>query len=109
MGFSPYPPSHTDSFGSFGNLHRVNWSSTELIPFEKNFYREHPSVAQRSEFEVRAYREKHEMSVFGSNIPKPVQSFEEGCFPDYISKMLHGQGFSTPTSIQAQVRKRVVL
>ena len=104
MGNVPYGTGdRQDSFGSFSNLQRQNWSTSNLIPFEKNFYREHPSVRARSEEEVRLYREKHAMSIFGSNIPKPVHSFEEGCFPDFISKMLSGQGFSTPTAIQAQV------
>lgn len=104
LGNVPYGTGdRQDSFGSFSNLQRQNWSTSNLIPFEKNFYREHPSVRARSDEEVRLYREKHAMSIFGSNIPKPVHSFEEGCFPDFISKMLSGQGFSTPTAIQAQV------
>lgn len=104
-GYMPYTPAGhpTDSFGSFANLHRQDWSKVNLVPFEKNFYREHESVKARSDFEVRDYRERHAMSIFGSDIPKPVHSFEEGCFPDYISRMLLSQGFSTPTAIQAQV------
>ena len=102
-GYAPY--SRPDNFGSFSNLRHQDWSSVNLIPFEKNFYREHPAVRVRSESEVRIYREKHAMSVFGSNIPKPVENFEEGCFPEYISKMLSSQGFAHPTPIQAQVIK----
>lgn len=107
MGYAPYGHSagRTDSFGSFSNLHRQNWSAMNLIPFEKNFYREHPVVSGRSEAQVEMYRQQHAMSVFGSNVPKPVQTFEEGSFPEYISKMLSSQGFDSPTAIQAQVRK----
>ena len=106
-GYAPYsaPSGRSDGFDSFTNLHRQDWSSFNLIPFEKNFYREHPAVRARSESEIKAYREKYAMSVFGSNIPKPVENFEEGCFPEYISKMLSGQGFAHPTAIQAQVSK----
>lgn len=100
MGYTPYGDS---GFGSFSNLNRQDWSNMSLVPFEKNFYREHPDVKARSESEINAYRDLHAMSVFGSNIPKPVHNFDEGCFPEYISKMLSGQGFSTPTAIQAQV------
>ena len=105
--YAPYPTPYgrtNDTFGSFSNLHHQDWSSVNLIPFEKNFYREHPAVRARSDAEVQLYREKHAMTVFGSNIPKPVENFEEGCFPEYISKMLSSQGFAHPTAIQAQVR-----
>lgn len=106
-GYMPYAPASrpVDSFGSFSNLHRQDWSSANLIKFEKNFYREHELVKARSESDVRNYRERHSMSVFGSNVPKPIQSFEEGCFPDYITRMLSNQGFSSPTAIQAQVNQ----
>ena len=105
-GYAPYGQmgGRADSFGSFSNLHRQDWSAMNLIPFEKNFYREHPAVKERSESQIQAYRQQHAMSVFGSSIPKPVQSFDEGCFPEYISKMLSGQGFASPTAIQAQVQ-----
>lgn len=103
--YAPYstPYGRTDNFASFSNLHHQDWSSINLIPFEKNFYREHPCVKARSESEVKLYREKHSMTIYGSNIPKPVETFEEGCFPEYISKMLSNQGFAHPTAIQAQV------
>ena len=108
-GYMPYAPSGgrpVDSFGSFSNLHRQDWSASNLITFEKNFYRAHEAVRARSDAEVHSYREKHAMTIFGSNIPKPVQSFEEGCFPDYITRMLSSQGFSSPTAIQAQVKQK---
>lgn len=101
-GYVPYG-GVGDNFGSFSNLHRPDWQSSNLVPFEKNFYREHPKVKARSEEEVRAFRERHMMTVFGHDIPKPVESFEEGCFPEYIDKMLKSQGFSSPTTIQCQV------
>lgn len=106
MVHSPYGQmgGQVGSFGSFSNLFRQDWSALNLIPFEKNFYREHPAVKERTESQIIAYRQQHAMTVCGSNIPKPVQSFEEGCFPEYISKMLSSQGFDSPTPIQAQVR-----
>jgi len=29
-------------------MSRPNWDMSRLIPFEKNFYREHPAVTNRS-------------------------------------------------------------
>jgi len=62
-------------------LRKPEWTTMTLPPFEKNFYREHPNVAARSPAEVEAYRRAHDMNVIGSNIPKPISSFEEASFP----------------------------
>lgn len=92
-----------DSFANgFSNLPRENWSNIQLIPFEKNFYREHPAVAARSEEDVQAFRHSNSMTIFGHGIPKPVHSFLEASFPDYIVNTLQKQGFTNPTAIQAQ-------
>lgn len=84
------------------NLPKESWSSISLTTFEKNFYREHPDVSARSEAEVIEYRRVHQMTVSGTDIPRPVQSFREACFPDYIESGLSRQGFQHPTPIQAQ-------
>ena len=42
------------------------------------------------------------MFVKGHNVPKPVQTFEEANFPDYLYNTLLRQGFQEPTPIQAQ-------
>ena len=42
------------------------------------------------------------MFVKGRNVPKPVLTFEEANFPDYILSSLSKQGFTEPTPIQAQ-------
>jgi len=52
-----------------------------LTEFKKNFYVEDSRVTNRSEEEIRAFREKHEMKVFGTNVPRPVTSFDEAGFP----------------------------
>jgi len=52
-----------------------------LTEFSKNFYREDPRVTNRSEEEIREFREKNEMKVFGVNVPRPVTSFDEAGFP----------------------------
>jgi superfamily II DNA/RNA helicase len=43
------------------------------------------------------------MSVRGEGVPKPVRSFEEACFPDYLLQEIAKAGFKNPTAIQCQV------
>jgi ATP-dependent RNA helicase DDX5/DBP2 len=84
------------------HLPRENWASLQLTAFEKNFYREHPDVERRTDAEVAEYRREHGMTILGTNIPRPVHSFREASFPDYIQDSLARQGFQNPTPIQAQ-------
>ncbi|CAK9198068.1 unnamed protein product [Sphagnum troendelagicum] len=74
----------------------------DVIPFEKNFYVEHPAVTALTEDEVTAYRRKREITVEGRNVPKPVRTFEEASFPDYVLHEVLKAGFTEPTAIQAQ-------
>lgn len=89
-------------FGS--GLKSVDWKNelTSLPVFEKNFYKESEAVARRTKDEVEAYRKKHDIRVFGPDIPKPIESFAEANFPSYIIKEIEAVGFSKPTCIQAQ-------
>ena len=52
--------------------------------------------------EVDKYRKERQMFVKGKSVPKPVATFEEASFPDYVVATLSKQGFSEPTPIQAQ-------
>jgi ATP-dependent RNA helicase DDX5/DBP2 len=52
-----------------------------LTEFKKNFYVEDPRVSNRSENEIREFRDKNEMKVFGTNVPRPITSFDEAGFP----------------------------
>lgn len=52
--------------------------------------------------EVVAYRRRREITVEGRDIPKPVRSFEEASFPDYVLQEVLKAGFTEPTPIQAQ-------
>lgn len=70
--------------------------------FEKNFYNEHPDVTARSVQDVNAFRKEHDMKCDGTDIPKPITSFDEAGFPDYVLKEVKQQGFPKPTSIQCQ-------
>ncbi|KAH7441865.1 hypothetical protein KP509_03G059400 [Ceratopteris richardii] len=73
-----------------------------LPPFEKNFYVEHPNVSAMTPNDVTSYRKKREIHVEGENVPKPVYTFDEACFPDHVLDVIKKAGFTEPTAIQAQ-------
>ncbi|XP_027126220.2 DEAD-box ATP-dependent RNA helicase 20-like [Coffea arabica] len=73
-----------------------------LVPFEKNFYVESPSVRAMTEQEVAVYRARREMTVDGHDVPKPIRMFHEANFPDYCLEVIARLGFVEPTPIQSQ-------
>ncbi|ORY10411.1 Phosphomethylpyrimidine kinase-domain-containing protein [Clohesyomyces aquaticus] len=83
-------------------LKQQNWDPSSLTKFEKNFYKEDDAVASRSEAEVLAFRNEHQIAVQGINIPKPVTTFDEAGFPSYVMNEVKAQGFAKPTAIQSQ-------
>jgi len=83
-------------------MQKPSWNMSTLTEFSKNFYREDPRVTNRSEEEIREFREKNEMKVFGTNVPRPVTTFDEAGFPGYVLSEINQLGFKTPTPIQAQ-------
>ncbi|THH10318.1 hypothetical protein EW145_g1411 [Phellinidium pouzarii] len=85
-----------------GGLKTIDWSSTRIEKFEKNFYREDPRVTARSEREIEDFRKSKEMKIHGRGIPRPVTTFEEAGFPDYIMTTIRAQGFTAPSAIQCQ-------
>lgn len=120
------------NFGSFGGdrmgglgagLKKINWDMSQLPPFQKEFYKEHPDVASRPQAEIDEYRKKHAVTLYGTNVPKPIFTFDEAQFPGmsracagttgylclsdtsflgYILKEVKAAGFASPTPIQAQ-------
>lgn len=73
-----------------------------LPKFEKSFYKEAPSVANRPQEDVDAFRKSNEMTVIGRNVPRPVETFDEAGFPQYVISEVKAEGFAKPTSIQSQ-------
>ena len=73
-----------------------------LPKFEKSFYEEHINVMNRTDAEVEEFRRKHQMTVTGRNVPRPVETFEEAGFPRYVLDTVKAQGFPAPTAIQSQ-------
>lgn len=70
--------------------------------FEKHFYKEAEAVRNRTEQEVKAFRTEKQITVAGTNVPRPVQSFDEAGFPSYVLTEVKKAGFSAPTAIQSQ-------
>ncbi|GBG00184.1 ATP-dependent RNA helicase [Raphidocelis subcapitata] len=81
-------------------LSRPDFSN--LAVFEKNFYFEHPAVSGRSDAEIEAYRQKRQIHVYGEGVPKPVETFEEASFPEYVLSEVLRAGFTEPSPIQSQ-------
>jgi ATP-dependent RNA helicase DDX5/DBP2 len=52
------------------NLKSITWDLSKLPVFEKNFYLEHPDVAQRSEEFSEHWRTSKNITVIGRGIPK---------------------------------------
>lgn len=92
-----------DRMNNLGSgLKAQNWDMNSLQKFEKSFYKETPSVAQRSQSDIDAFRAEKQMRVLGNNVPKPVLSFDEAGFPSYVMNEVKAQGFTAPTAIQSQ-------
>ncbi|XP_037925929.1 ATP-dependent RNA helicase p62-like isoform X2 [Hermetia illucens] len=83
------------------NLYDIDWSTVELQPFKKDFYKQHPTVKNRSPYDVEKYREENEITVRGP-APNPIQQFDEAYFPDYCMNEIRRQRYENPTPIQAQ-------
>ncbi|EHA22725.1 ATP-dependent RNA helicase of the DEAD-box protein family [Aspergillus niger ATCC 1015] len=83
-------------------LKKQEWDLDSLPKFEKSFYKEHADVAERSQRDVDEFRKKHEMAVQGRNVPRPVETFDEAGFPQYVLSEVKAQGFDRPTAIQSQ-------
>ena len=91
------------SNSNLGNgLSSIDFSKTELVPFEKDFYIEHPDVTKRPDSEADAWRASKQMVIEGEGVPKPCMTFEEASMPEYILSEVLKQGFDKPTPIQSQ-------
>ncbi|OJJ46707.1 hypothetical protein ASPZODRAFT_117424 [Penicilliopsis zonata CBS 506.65] len=83
-------------------LKNQEWDLSTLPKFEKSFYKEHENVTNRTSREIDEFRKKHEMVVQGKDVPRPVETFDEAGFPQYVLGEVKAQGFERPTAIQAQ-------
>lgn len=109
-------PQSRQSFGGFQNrsqfgqqrnqqqqqLNPINWSQRELTTFEKDFYKPDARTLERSDAEVKQFRDEHNI-VVPTSAPKPIISFDELTgLPEEILKTLQRDNFAQCTPIQAQ-------
>jgi ATP-dependent RNA helicase DDX42 len=80
----------------------VDHSTISYRQFKRNFYAESSESTKMVETEVALLREELEVSVQGSNVPKPMTSFQSSSLPPALLKEITKVGFERPTSIQAQ-------
>jgi len=73
-----------------------------LLPFKKDFYKSCPAIDGRTKEENDDFLSKNEITMKGKSIPPPSLEFLENCFPEYVMDEISKQGFTVPTSIQAQ-------
>jgi len=99
-GGGGYGGGNRNGFGS--DLTAPTWNLSDLPVFEKDFYMEHPDVTAREAKEVDDFRRKHEITVSGESVPKPVTNFIEASVPEFVLKEIQAAGFTEPTAIQAQ-------
>ncbi|KAG5522970.1 hypothetical protein RHGRI_034946 [Rhododendron griersonianum] len=90
------------SKGDLDNITLPKQDFGNLVPFEKNFYIESPSVRAMSEQDTMLYRSRHEITVEGQDVPNPIRVFPEANFPDYCLEVIAKLGFVEPTPIQSQ-------
>lgn len=83
-------------------LVKPQWDLNRLPKFEKHFYKEHPLTVSRSPEAIQQFYTVNQITVRGSNCPKPILTFQEACFPEYVQQVLQQQNWNNPTPIQAQ-------
>jgi len=92
-----------DSKDLGANLKTIEWGRESLVKFEKNFYQEHPAVAAMSLEDAERLRKSKSITIVsGTGIPKPVRTFEEASFPEYVLQEVQRAGFKEPSPIQVQ-------
>ena len=69
---------------------------------ELDLYMEHPAVTAMSADEAAAWRRKPRVQVSGGTAPKPVRTFLEAAFPEFLMADIEATNFRAPTPIQSQ-------
>lgn len=92
--------------GSLGaGLRDVAWNREELVAFEKNFYKEDPSITTIPLEAVQQFRDNAGIQLIvprGEETIRPIQDFKQAGFPPYLLSEFEAAGFKAPTPIQAQ-------
>ncbi|XP_067928273.1 uncharacterized protein [Watersipora subatra] len=89
------------SDGAGMSLKAPRWDMARLSKVEKDFYTPSPITQNRMDQEIQGYYAHNEISVQGRNVQKPILTFQEGSFPDYVNTTIKSQNWQNPTPIQA--------
>lgn len=86
------------------SLREPDWQKEQLEPFVKDFYRERelPHIKNMSPEEVKRIRDECKMTIFGKDVPNPVNTFEETTLDEVYTKHLAKLGITEPSPIQRQ-------
>ncbi len=94
------------------------WKPEDLITLKKDFNQEHDSTKNLQDQQVEAWRQEHNITIFGERCPKPILSFsaapftrkyEERTMPGQLTdsltagviRLLEGK-YAAPSTIQSQ-------
>lgn len=80
----------------------VKFDLNSLPPISKNLYSEHPDVTARSWENVEDFRRSADITVKGTNVPKPITKFSELNVSGQVMQVINEQNYDSPTAIQAQ-------
>uniref|UniRef100_A0A0N4Z8W3 RNA helicase n=1 Tax=Parastrongyloides trichosuri TaxID=131310 RepID=A0A0N4Z8W3_PARTI len=86
--------------GAPSKLQDVDWTRHKLEPVQKNFYKECKSVTKREQYEVDEWIASNQVTLQGTNVPKPVFEFNEVPIAEPILDLLN-KNFQKPTVIQS--------
>lgn len=90
--------------GKGKELKQVDHAKMNYLEFRKNFYIESPEIAQMTEEEVKAYREKEleGVKLRGKGCPNPIKKWIHCGLSSKMYKVLEREGLTNPFPIQAQ-------
>lgn len=84
------------------SLEPLNHEQIQYEFFEKNFYEVCEEINCKSDQEIVELRRKFNIRIQGTNVPRPITSFDQLGFDQILLKNIKKQGFVSPTPIQIQ-------
>jgi ATP-dependent RNA helicase DDX5/DBP2 len=86
--------------GAGSRLKTVDFKRQNLMPIQKDFYKEHSTVTRRSQMEIDQWITENQVALTGTDVPRPVFEFNEVGYEDAVVNLLYGN-YKQPTVIQS--------
>jgi ATP-dependent RNA helicase DDX5/DBP2 len=86
--------------GAGSRLKTVDFKRQNLMPIQKDFYKEHSTVTRRSQMEIDQWITENQVALTGIDVPRPVFEFNEVGYEDAVVNLLYGN-YKQPTVIQS--------